>query len=112
MIMRRTTTGHAPADPSRVPFARLEDLPNVGPAVAADPRRVGITRPHDLVGRAPYRMYADLCRVTGRRHDPRMLDTFIAATGFMAGEPATPWWKYTADRKRVLASLPVPHGRG
>jgi hypothetical protein len=33
-----------------------------------------------------------------------MLDTFIAATRFMAGDPARPWWTYAAERKRVLAS--------
>ena len=53
-------------------------------------------------------MFERLCRVTRRRHDPCMLDTFIAATRFMAGDPATPWWKYTAERKRALAS---PTGR-
>ena len=48
--------------------------------------------------------YDDLCRVTGKRHDPCMLDTFIAAVRFMGGEPAKPWWKYTAERKKELKS--------
>jgi hypothetical protein len=47
-------------------------------------------------------MYEDLCR-PGQRHDPCLLDTFIAVVRFMAGEPAAPWWKYTAQRKRELA---------
>src|SRR5690349_20636986 len=84
--------------------ARLEDIPNVGPAVAAVLRRLGITSPGDLVGRDPYAMYDDLCRMTGRRHDPCLLDTFIAAVRFMAGGPKRPWWKYTAERKRELAA--------
>jgi predicted flap endonuclease-1-like 5' DNA nuclease len=33
--------------------ARLEDIPNVGPAVAADLRRLGITSPAELLGRDP-----------------------------------------------------------
>jgi len=64
----------------------------------------GITLPADLVGRDPYAMYDDLCRLTGQRHDPCLLDTFIAVVRYMEGEPKKPWWKYTAERKRELAS--------
>jgi len=85
-------------------FTRLEDIPNVGPAVAADLRQLGIDQPADLLGRDPYEMYDDLCRLTGQRHDPCLLDTFIAAVRFMGGEPKKPWWKYTAERKKVLAA--------
>jgi hypothetical protein len=48
-------------------------------------------------------MYDDLCRLTGQRHDPCLLDTFIAAIRFMEGGPKKPWWSYTAERKRELA---------
>jgi hypothetical protein len=89
---------------ARHDFARLEDIPNVGPAVAADLRQLGITEPADLPGRDPYVMYDDLCRITGQRHDPCLLDTFIAAVRFMEGEPRKPWWNYTAERKKVLAA--------
>jgi hypothetical protein len=88
----------------REKIARLEDIPNVGPAVAVDLRQLGITLPTDLLGRDPYVMYDDLCRITAQRHDPCLLDTFIAAVRFMAGEPRKPWWKYTAERKRELAA--------
>lgn len=40
----------------------------------------------------------------GVRHDPCLLDTFIAATRFADGGPAVPWWAYTAERKRELAA--------
>jgi hypothetical protein len=33
-----------------------------------------------------------------------VIDVFIAAVRFMAGEPAKPWWKYTPERKRTLAA--------
>ena len=59
----------------REEMARLEDVPNVGPAVAADLRQLGIGVPGDLVGRDPYGMYEDLCRLTEQRHDPCLLDT-------------------------------------
>ena len=81
----------------------LEDLPNVGPAIAADFVRLGIRTPRALTGRDPYALYDELNRITGTRHDPCVLDTFIAAVRFMGGAPARPWWKYTAERKRTLA---------
>jgi predicted GIY-YIG superfamily endonuclease len=84
--------------------ARLEDIPNVGPAVAGDLRRLGITSPAGLPGRDPYALYDELCRITGHRHDPCLLDTFIAAVRYMEGAPKRPWWKYTTERKRVLAA--------
>jgi predicted GIY-YIG superfamily endonuclease len=85
-------------------IAHLEDIPNIGPAIAADLRQLGITTPGDLPGRDPYAMYDDLFRITGQRHDPCLLDTFIAAVRFMEGAPKKPWWKYTAERKRVMAA--------
>jgi hypothetical protein len=84
--------------------ARLQDIPNVGPAVAADLRRLGITSPDELWGRDPYAMYNDLCRITGQLHDPCLLDTFISAVRYMGGAPKKPWWKYTAERKRELTA--------
>jgi hypothetical protein len=93
-----------PPSASREDVTRLEDIPNVGRAVAADLRRLGITSPAELQGRDPYAMYDELCRITGQRHDPCLLDTFIAAVRFMAGEPKKPWWTYTAERKRELAA--------
>ena len=72
---------------------RLEDIPNIGPAVAADLRQLRINSPADMPGRDPYSMYDDLCRITGQRHDPCLLDTFIAAVRFMEGEPKKPLWE-------------------
>lgn len=91
---------------NRMRMTLLEDLPNVGPAIAADFVRIGIRTPRELAGRDPdfpYALYDELNRITGKRHDPCLLDTFIAAVRFMEGAPARPWWKYTAERKRTLA---------
>jgi hypothetical protein len=85
----------------------LEDIPNVGPAIAKDLRRIGVQEPKGLVGRDPYAMYDDLCRITGQRHDPCLLDVFISAVRFMEGAPAKPWWKYTTERKREMAARSV-----
>jgi hypothetical protein len=93
-----------PERPRSRALIRLEDIPNVGPAIAADLRRLGITLPAELPGRDPYAMYDELCRITGQRHDPCLLDTFIAVVRFMEGEPKKPSWKYTAEQKRKQAS--------
>ena len=102
---RRRTPGKAGAAQD---VATLEAIPNVGPAVAADLRRLGITAPADLLGRDPYALYEGLCEKTGQRHDPCLLDTSIATVRFMAGEPKEPWWEYTAERKRRLAARKRP----
>lgn len=92
--------------PSKVDRARLRvltDLPNIGPAMAGDLRLLGIERPEELVGRDPFALYGELCALTGVRHDPCVIDVFIAITRFMHGEEPRPWWAYTAERKRTLA---------
>ena len=78
---------------------RFEDIPNIGPAMAADFRVLGLSRPADLVGCDPYALYDDLCERTGTRHDPCVIDVFISAVRFMEGAPPLPWWRYTAERK-------------
>ena len=88
-----------PAKVRRESVRRLTDLPNVGPATAADLRLLGIERPEQLVGRDPWAMYAQLCRKTGVRHDPCVIDVFLSITAFMDGGPARPWWAFTAQRK-------------
>ncbi len=102
-MTRQVSKGRRKSADIREP-TRLEDIPNVGPAVANDLRQLGITTPGELSGRDPYAMYDDLCRITGQRHDPCLLDTFIAAVRYMDGGPKKPWWKYTAERKRELAT--------
>jgi len=88
--------------PARDAVTRLEQLRNIGPALAADLRRVGVRVPRDLPGQDPYALYEALCADTGQRHDPCVLDVFISAVRFMEGAPARPWWHYTAERKRRL----------
>jgi len=88
----------------RAKLMRLEDLPNVGPAIAAKLRRIDVLGPSDLVDRDPYALFEELAARTGRRHDPCLLDVFIAVTRFMSGEPPRPWWSYTSERKARLAA--------
>lgn len=86
---------------------QLRQIPNIGPAMVADFRLLGIDRPAQLVGRDPYQLYQQLCALTGVRHDPCVIDVFIAAVRFMEGAPAIPWRHYTAERKARLAAAPI-----
>ena len=77
----------------------LEQLPNIGPSLAADLRLLGVAHPRELAAHDAFTLYRELCERRGRRQDPSVLDTFIAATEFMRGAEPRPWWFYTAGRK-------------
>ncbi|MDD4882809.1 MAG: helix-hairpin-helix domain-containing protein [Gallionellaceae bacterium] len=91
-----------PSKVDRNRLARLEDLPNIGKAMAGDLRQIGIRVPADLVGQDPLDLYAALGEATGTRQDPCVLDVFMSVTRFMAGDPARPWWTFTEERKQLL----------
>jgi hypothetical protein len=78
----------------------LEELPNIGPALASDLRLIGIREPRELAQADGFVLYQRLCHATGKRQDPCVLDTFLAVTDFMRGAPPAPWWRYTAQRKQ------------
>lgn len=84
------------------PLKILQELENVGPRVAGDLIRLGITAPGQLAGRDPFRMYRDLCRKDGVRHDPCVLDVFMAIVDHANGRPSQPWWHFTDRRKAML----------
>ena len=69
------------------------------------PAPIGIARPADLRGQDAYALYRRLCEATGQRQDPCVLDTFMAATDFMRGGAAAPWWTYTAARKATFGAV-------
>ena len=94
-----------PKKVKRSHLTKLTDLPNIGKAVEADLIRLGIQMPHDLLGRAPYQMYDDLCRITGQKHDPCVIDVFLSIVDFINGGEPQDWWKFTAQRKAYLASI-------
>ena len=84
---------------------QLEQLPNIGPSLAADLRLIGIQRPAELGQADAYALYRRLCEATGRRQDPCVLDTFLAITDFMRGAAAAPWWHYTPQRKQRFSDV-------
>ena len=87
----------------------LTDLVSVGPAMAADLRQLGVETVAQLAREKPERLYERLCRQTGVRQDPCVLDTFFAAVA-QARDPKLPreqrnWWYWS--RKRKAACGPV-----
>ena len=79
----------------------LEDLPNIGKALAAYLRLIGINSPKELVGKDPFQLYENLCTVTDERHDPCVIDVFMSVVHFMEGGTSLPWWSFTKERKKL-----------
>ena len=77
----------------------LQTIPNVGPAVARKLARVGMACVEDLRGRGGEELFERLCALDGCRHDPCLLDTFVAAVDYADGAPPRPWWEHSRERK-------------
>jgi hypothetical protein len=77
----------------------LTAIPNVGPAIARKLERLEISGVEDLRGRDGEELFERLCALEGRRLDPCLLDTFVAAVDYAGGAPARPWWEYSRERK-------------
>jgi hypothetical protein len=112
MGARQATAMPSPIKPVKAPKAasaevcqRLEQLPNVGPAMAGDLRALGIHHPRELAHRDAFTLYQALCTHSGKRQDPCVLDTFMAVTDFMRGAAPAPWWAYTAQRKQLYGAM-------
>lgn len=88
---------------SRNKIKNFQDIPNVGKAIEKDFVLLGINEPVELIGKDPYQMYSDLCNVSGKRHDPCVIDVFISAVRYMEGGPPKKWWEFTEERKKQLS---------
>lgn len=84
---------------------RFQDIPNVGPRVANDFKKLGFTTPATLAGEDALTLYKKLCTITKSHQDPCVLDVFLAVTDFMNGAPARPWWHYTPERKKRFGKI-------
>ena len=91
-------------DRPRKNIQNLQDIPNISRAIEKKLILLGIREPGELIGRDPYNMFDHLCSLTGKGHDPCLLDTFISAVRFMEGGPPKKWWEFTRERKERLAS--------
>jgi hypothetical protein len=81
----------------------FQDLVSVGPAIERDFEMMGIRNVTQLAKQDPRKMYDKLCKLTGQRQDPCVLDTFEAAVA-QAANPRLPaekcqWWYYSRIRK-------------
>lgn len=83
---------------------RLEDIPNIGKSIAADLRAIGILSPRQLAGRAPLTTYLALSAHMGKRNDPCVLYTLLAARHYLDSGEAVPWWKFTDHGRQLLAT--------
>ena len=86
----------------------LAGLISVGPAIRRDLQRLGVRTVAQLARRSPQRLYRELCRKTGKRQDPCVLDVFSAAVA-QARDPDLPieqcvWWYWSRKRKEALSS--------
>ena len=82
---------------------KFQDLFSVGPAIERDFQMMGIRSVAELAKQNPKKMYDKLCKLTGQRQDPCVLDTFEAAVA-QAVNPRLPaqkcqWWYWSRIRK-------------
>lgn len=90
-------------NPERDKVSRLDALPNIGKAIAAHLRLIGIDHPKQLIGKDPFKMHQDLRAATGKRFDPCVIDVFMSAVYFMEGGEPLSWWSFTQERKKQEA---------
>lgn len=86
------------------PMTRLEDLPNIGTAIASDLRAIGIVTPEQLAKRDPLATYLALAKQMGHRHDPCALYTLLAVKEFLDHGDKLHWFKFAAQGKILLAA--------
>jgi hypothetical protein len=101
--MRRMRTGGTET-------RRLSDLEGIGNAMLADLELLEVHDVATLAKQDPSLMYDRLCKLTGVRQDPCVLDVFSCAVA-QARDPDLPgeqrkWWWWSRARK---ASTPAPH---
>ena len=70
-------------NPDTKTVSNLQDLPNIGKAIAKDLQTIGIEHPQQLIGKNPFNLHETLCKTTGKNHDPCVLDVFMSAVDFM-----------------------------
>ena len=86
---------------NRSTATQLADLLNIGTKIADKLSLINIHQPQDLIGKDAYKLYDELCRITGKKHDSCVIDVFLSVVDFMNGDgEAKPWWNYTKQRKK------------
>jgi hypothetical protein len=99
--MKDASTGYANAGYT----SKLEDIPNIGKSIAADLRGIGIRQPQQLLMQEALAIYLQLAAQMGKRHDPCVLYTLLAAQHYLHSGEKVAWWKFTEQGKRLLSEL-------
>jgi hypothetical protein len=84
---------------------KFTDIPNIGPAMEKDFIILGLSKPSDLKTKDAYKLHQALCKRSGVRQDPCVLDTFFSAVAFMNGALPHPWYFYTKERKKKYPNV-------
>jgi len=92
----------------------LASLRNIGKAMLADFRILGIDTVTQLAAQDVDDLYARLCLLTGKRQDPCVHDTFAAAIHQARTGEARDWWTFSPARKarQRIGSFPSAPDRG
>jgi len=96
-------------NPDRDFVSQLEELPNIGKAIAQNLKLIGVEHPQQLIGKNAYELHEALGVVLGKKQDPCVIDVFLSVITFMEGGEALPWWSFTNERKKHLAQTLDKH---
>ena len=92
----------------------LQEIPGVGPAMAADLRLLGVNEVADLRGRDPELLYEALEALMGTHVDRCVLYVFRCAVYWAAASAPDPdlslWWSWKDGGEAERRGL-IPHAR-
>jgi hypothetical protein len=91
-------------------FVEFQTIPNVGKAMAEDLVRLRVRGINALAKRDAMVLYEGISKLDGVRHDPCVIDVFMAAVEFAKTGACRPWWEYTPERKAMLAATGAGEG--
>lgn len=84
--------------------SELQQIPGVGPSIAADLQGIGITRIDDLKGKSAQALYDRVCATTGQIHDRCLLYVFRCAVYYASNARHDPeklkWWNWKDAPRR------------
>ncbi len=82
--------------------SRLEDMPNIGPAVASLLRDAGIHEPTDMAGQDALWLYDKICQITRQTHSTQLLDRLLSAVDFADGHSPKKLEEFVAKRNALI----------
>ena len=78
--------------------SELQEIPGIGPSIAADLQGIGITRIAQLKEKSPQKLYDQLCHATGEKHDRCVLYVFRCAVYYAShtrhDAEKLKWWNW------------------